>query len=119
VDAANLLAAGVYVVAEGANMPTTLRGSSIFLESRALYGPAKAANAGGVAVSGLEMTQNNMRYNSSREEIDGRLREIMKNIHGASLQAAERFGVPGNHVSGANIAGFLEVANAMMDQGIV
>jgi glutamate dehydrogenase (NADP+) len=119
VDAANLLEAGVYVVAEGANMPTTLSGANIFLESRILYGPAKAANAGGVAVSGLEMTQNNMRYNWSREEVDGRLREIMKNIHGASLQAAERFGVPGNYVSGANIAGFLKVANAMMDQGIV
>ncbi|HVS11989.1 MAG TPA: NADP-specific glutamate dehydrogenase [Planctomycetota bacterium] len=119
VDAANLLEAGVYVVAEGANMPTTLNGANIFLESRVLYGPAKAANAGGVAVSGLEMTQNNMRYNWSREEIDGRLREIMKNIHGTSLQAAERFGVPGNYVSGANIAGFLKVANAMMDQGIV
>jgi glutamate dehydrogenase (NADP+) len=119
VDAAHLLEAGVYVVAEGANMPTTLNGASIFLESRVLYGPAKAANAGGVAVSGLEMTQNNMRYNWSREEIDGRLREIMKNIHGTSLQAAERFGVPGNYVSGANIAGFLKVANAMMDQGIV
>jgi glutamate dehydrogenase (NADP+) len=119
VDAANLLGAGVYVVAEGANMPTTLSGANIFLESRILYGPAKAANAGGVAVSGLEMTQNNMRYNWSREEVDGRLREIMKNIHGASLQAAERFGVPGNYVSGANIAGFLKVANAMMDQGIV
>ena len=118
-DAANLLKGGVYVVAEGANMPTTLPGVNLFLESKILYGPAKAANAGGVAVSGLEMTQNSMRYNWSREEVDARLREIMKNIHRSSLEAAQRFGVPGNYVSGANIAGFLKVANAMMDQGVV
>jgi glutamate dehydrogenase (NADP+) len=119
IDARNLIKGGVYVVAEGANMPTTLPGVKVFLEKRILYGPAKAANAGGVAVSGLEMTQNSMRYQWSRDEVDARLREIMKNIHKSSLDAAERFGVPGNYVNGANIAGFLKVADAMMDQGLV
>jgi glutamate dehydrogenase (NADP+) len=119
IDARNLIKGGVYVVAEGANMPTTLPGMKVFLENRILYGPAKAANAGGVAVSGLEMTQNSMRYQWSRDEVDARLREIMKNIHKSSLDAAERFGAPGNYVNGANIAGFLKVADAMMDQGLV
>ena len=118
-DARNLTQNGVYVVAEGANMPTTLPGVKVFLEKRILYGPAKAANAGGVAVSGLEMTQNSMRYRWNREEVDARLREIMKNIHQSSLEAAMRFGTPGNYVAGANIAGFLKVADAMMDQGLV
>jgi len=118
-DAQNLVKNGVYVVSEGANMPTTADGVSVFLESRILYGPGKAANAGGVAVSGLEMAQNSMRYGWTREEVDNRLKLIMKNIHKACVDASERFGTPGNYVNGANIAGFLKVADAMMDQGIV
>jgi glutamate dehydrogenase (NADP+) len=118
-DAQNLLKNGVYAVSEGANMPTTLDGVSVFLENKVLYGPGKAANAGGVSVSGLEMAQNSMRYNWTREEVDNRLRLIMKNIHKACVEASERFGTPGNYVNGANIAGFLKVADAMMDQGIV
>jgi len=110
---------GVYLVSEGANMPTTTEGVNVFLESRVLFGPGKAANAGGVAVSGLEMAQNSMRYNWTREEVDNRLKLIMKNIHKACTEASERFGTPGNYVNGANIAGFLKVADAMMDQGIV
>jgi glutamate dehydrogenase (NADP+) len=118
-DAANLLKNGVYLVAEGANMPTDLDGVTQFLDARILYGPGKAANAGGVAVSGLEMAQNSMRFGWEREEVDNRLRIIMKSIHRACAETAERFGSPGNYVNGANIAGFLKVADAMMDQGIV
>ena len=118
-DAQALVKNGVFVVSEGANMPTTLDGVSVFLESKVLYGPGKAANAGGVAVSGLEMAQNSMRYSWTREEVDNRLQLIMKNIHKSCIEAAERFGTPGNYVNGANIAGFLKVADAMMDQGIV
>jgi glutamate dehydrogenase (NADP+) len=118
-DAANLLRNGVYVVAEGANMPSNLDATMQFLDARILYGPGKAANAGGVAVSGLEMAQNSMRYSWTREEVDNRLRIIMKSIHTACVETAERFGTPGNYVNGANIAGFLKVADAMMDQGIV
>ncbi len=118
-DAANLLRGGVYVVAEGANMPTNLDGVGQFVQAGILYGPGKAANAGGVAVSGLEMAQNSMRYSWLREEVDDRLRVIMKSIHKACVATSERFGVPGNYVSGANIAGFLKVADSMMDQGIV
>ncbi|HUV30000.1 MAG TPA: NADP-specific glutamate dehydrogenase [Acidobacteriota bacterium] len=118
-DARNLLDNGVYVVSEGANMPTMPEGVKLFLERGILYGPGKAANAGGVAVSGLEMAQNSMRYGWTREEVDDRLRLIMKSIHQACVQAAERFGTPGNYVNGANIAGFLKVADAMMDQGVV
>jgi len=118
-DAQNLVRNGIFVVSEGANMPTTPEGVSVFLESRTLYGPGKAANAGGVAVSGLEMAQNSMRYSWTREEVDARLQMIMKNIHKSCLDAAERFGTPGNYVNGANIAGFLKVADAMMDQGVV
>jgi glutamate dehydrogenase (NADP+) len=118
-DAQTLVKNGVYVVSEGANMPTTLDGVGVFLENRILYGPGKAANAGGVAVSGLEMAQNSMRYNWTREEVDNRLRIIMKNIHTSCVQASDRFGTPGNYVNGANIAGFLKVADAMMDQGVV
>jgi glutamate dehydrogenase (NADP+) len=118
-DAQNLVRNGVFVVSKGANMPTTPEGVSVFLESRILYGPGKAANAGGVAVSGLEMAQNSMRYNWTREEVDNRLQMIMKNIHKSCLDAADRFGTPGNYVNGANIAGFLKVADAMMDQGLV
>ncbi len=118
-DATNLLGNGVYVVSEGANMPTVPEGVEKFIESGILYGPGKAANAGGVAVSGLEMAQNSMRYGWTREEVDHRLQLIMMNIHDTCLAAAERFGAPGNYVHGANIAGFLKVADAMMDQGMV
>jgi len=119
VDAGNLVQNGVQVVSEGANMPTTPEGVHLFLEEKILYGPGKAANAGGVAVSGLEMAQNSMRYGWTREEVDNRLQMIMKDIHKACLGAAERFGTPGNYVNGANIAGFLKVADAMLDQGVV
>ncbi len=118
-DAANLLRNKVYVVAEGANMPTNLDGVMQFVEARILYGPGKAANAGGVATSGLEMAQNSMRYGWTREEVDNRLQLIMKSIHKACVETADRFGTPGNYVNGANIAGFLKVADAMMDQGVV
>ncbi|HYX23607.1 MAG TPA: NADP-specific glutamate dehydrogenase [Thermoanaerobaculia bacterium] len=118
-DAANLLRNGVYVVGEGANMPTTIDGVNQFLDAKILYGPGKAANAGGVATSGLEMAQNSMRYSWTREEVDNRLHLIMKSIHKACVETAERFGTPGNYVNGANIAGFLKVADAMLDQGLV
>ncbi len=118
-DAQNLLRNGVYLVAEGANMPTTLDGVKIFLDAKILYAPGKAANAGGVATSGLEMSQNSMRLNWSKEEVDRRLQEIMKNIHQVCVETAERYGAPGNYVHGANIGGFLKVANAMLDQGLV
>jgi glutamate dehydrogenase (NADP+) len=118
-DASNLLKNGVYVVAEGANMPTTLEGVKAFLDAKILYAPGKAANAGGVATSGLEMAQNSMRYSWTREEVDNRLHLIMKSIHKACVETSERFNTPGNYVNGANIAGFLKVADAMMDQGLV
>ena len=118
-DADNLLEGGVAVVSEGANMPSTPDAVERFLDKKILFGPGKAANAGGVAVSGLEMAQNSMRYSWTREEVDGRLKMIMKDIHTACVQAAERFGTPGNYVNGANIAGFLKVADAMLDQGVV
>ena len=118
-DAQNLLNNGVILVSEGANMPTTLDGVKLFLDNKILYGPAKAANAGGVAVSGLEMAQNSMRYSWTREEVDDKLRMIMKNIHKTCADTADRFGTPGNYVNGANIGGFLKVADAMLDQGIV
>jgi glutamate dehydrogenase (NADP+) len=118
-DAANLLKNGIYVIAEGANMPTTPEGIKQFVDSKILYGPGKAANAGGVATSGLEMSQNSMRIGWTREEVDQRLQGIMKSIHKACFETAERFGTPGNYVNGANIAGFLKVADAMMDQGLV
>jgi glutamate dehydrogenase (NADP+) len=118
-DAQNLLNNGVYVVSEGANMPTTIEGVNLFLEHKILYGPGKAANAGGVAVSGLEMSQNSMRISWTREEVDNRLAMIMKSIHKTCVDTAERFGTPGNYVNGANIGGFLKVADAMLDQGIV
>lgn len=118
-DAENLLRNGVYVVSEGANMPTTLEGVRRFLEARILFGPGKAANAGGVATSGLEMSQNSVRLSWTREEVDARLQGIMKAIHQACRETAEAFGTPGNYVNGANIAGFLKVADSMMDQGLV
>jgi glutamate dehydrogenase (NADP+) len=118
-DARNLLKNGVYVVAEGSNMPTTPEGVNVFLDAGILYAPGKAANAGGVATSGLEMSQNSMRISWPRDEVDSRLRQIMKSIHSACVEAAAAYGTPGNYVNGANIAGFLKVANAMMAQGLV
>jgi len=118
-DAQNLVANGVYVVSEGANMPTTYDGVQIFLDKKILYGPGKAANAGGVSVSGLEMSQNALGMSWSRDEVDEKLHGIMINIHKACFETAEAYGTPGNYVNGANIAGFLKVANAMLDQGLV
>ncbi len=118
-DAANLLRNGVYVVSEGANMPTSVAGVEQFLEAKILFGPGKAANAGGVATSGLEMAQNSMRISWTREEVDARLFNIMRTIHEVCHGTAEKYGTPGNYVNGANIAGFLKVANAMVDQGVV
>jgi glutamate dehydrogenase (NADP+) len=118
-DAENLLRNGVYVVSEGANMPTTMEGVHRFLEAKILYGPGKAANAGGVATSGLEMAQNSMRISWTREEVDARLYKIMNSIHATCYRTAEKYGTPGNYVNGANIASFLKVADAMMDQGLV
>ncbi len=118
-DAKTLLGNGCYVVSEGANMPSTPEAVELFVEKKILFGPGKAANAGGVAVSGLEMTQNSMRLGWSREEVDDRLHTIMKSIHTACIEASEQYNTPGNYVNGANIAGFIKVANAMMDQGVV
>jgi glutamate dehydrogenase (NADP+) len=118
-DAKNLIDNGVGVVAEGANMPTTPEGVDVFLESGLLYGPGKAANAGGVAVSALEMTQNSMRYSWTREEVDEKLKRIMQSIHDQAADAAKLYANEGNYVAGANVAGFLKIANSMMDQGLV
>ena len=118
-DAVTLLENGCVCVAEGANMPSEPEAVEHFLDKGILFGPGKAANAGGVAVSGLEMSQNSMRLSWTRDEVDQRLRVIMSDIHRNSLAAAEYYGVPGNYVAGANIAGFLKVANAMLDQGVV
>ena len=118
-DANALVSNGCICVCEGANMPTTLDGVKVFQDAGILYSPGKASNAGGVATSGLEMTQNSMRLPWSKEEVDHRLHEIMTNIHHTCVETAQRFGMPGNYVVGANIAGFLKVANAMLDQGLV
>ncbi len=118
-DAEILVKNGCFCVAEGANMPTTPEGANIFVKNKVLFGPGKAANAGGVAVSGLEMSQNSLRLSWTREEVDKRLHDIMISIHKASSEAAETYGHKGNYIIGANIAGFLKVANAMMDQGVV
>ena len=119
VNAAALVKNGCYCVSEGANMPSTLDAIKIFQENNVLYGPAKAANAGGVATSGLEMSQNSMRLSWSREEVDQRLHGIMKSIHKACLEASETYGKKGDYLMGANIAGFIKVANAMLAYGIV
>jgi glutamate dehydrogenase (NADP+) len=100
-------------------MPTAVEGFKVFTDAGILYAPGKASNAGGVATSGLEMSQNSMRLPWSREEVDKRLHEIMVRIHDTCLTTAEKFGDPGNYVNGANIAGFLKVADAMLDQGLV
>lgn len=118
-DARNLIRNGVGLVAEGSNMPSTPEAIDVFLDRKTLYAPGKASNAGGVAVSGLEMAQNSMRLNWPREEVDGRLHLIMKNIHKTCLDAAEEYGMPGNYQAGANIASFVKVVNAMLDQGLV
>ena len=118
-DAANLIKNGIKVVSEGANMPSTLEATRLFLEAGVLYGPAKAANAGGVATSGLEMSQNSARLSWTRDEVDDRLHKIMISIHKACFETAVAYGTPGNLVNGANIAGFVKVANSMLDQGLV
>jgi glutamate dehydrogenase (NADP+) len=118
-DAGHLIANGVFLVCEGANMPTVPDGIEIFLDNKLLYGPGKAANAGGVSVSGLEMTQNSMRLSWNREEVDTRLKMIMANIHKTCKDTAEQYGTPGNYMNGANIAGFVKVVEAMLDQGLV
>jgi glutamate dehydrogenase (NADP+) len=118
-DAENLIKNGVKLVAEGANMPCTPNAIKVFLDAGILYGPGKAANAGGVAVSGLEMSQNSTRYSWPREDVNARLLQIMKHIHSECLSAAEAYGHPGNYEVGANIAGFIKVAKAMMAQGVV
>jgi glutamate dehydrogenase (NADP+) len=118
-DAATLVMNGCKLVAEGANMPSTLEATRLFLEAKVLYGPAKAANAGGVATSGLEMSQNSLRLSWPREEVDDRLHKIMIAIHKNAFETAEKYGHPGNLVYGANIAGFVKVADAMLDQGLV
>jgi glutamate dehydrogenase (NAD(P)+)/glutamate dehydrogenase (NADP+) len=118
-DAQQLLSNGCFVIAEGANMPSTLEATHLFLGSKILYAPGKAANAGGVAVSGLEMTQNSMRLNWTREEVDARLRTIMHNIHEMCIKHGKEKDGSINYVKGANIAGFVKVANSMLAQGLV
>jgi glutamate dehydrogenase (NADP+) len=118
-DAKTLLANGCYLVSEAANMPTAPEGVDLFLKNKILYGPGKAANAGGVAVSGLEMAQNSMRLPWPRAEVDQRLRQIMATIYKNASTTAAEYDHPGNLVIGANIAGFVKVADAMLDQGVV
>ena len=118
-DACNLINRGISLVSEGANMPSTPEAIKIFIDKKILYAPGKASNAGGVAVSGLEMSQNSMRISWPREEVDNRLNGIMKSIHKTCLDAAAEYGDPGNYLVGANIAGFVKVVNAMIDQGVV
>lgn len=118
-DAQAFVGNGGYVVSEGANMPSTLEAVDVFLEKGILYGPGKAANAGGVAVSALEMAQNSSRVAWSFEEVDSRLKGIMKDIHANALKASEMYSEKGNYVAGANIAGFVKVADSMIAQGVV
>jgi glutamate dehydrogenase (NADP+) len=118
-DAKTLLNNGCFVISEGANMPSEPEAIDLYLEKKILYGPGKAANAGGVATSGLEMAQDAQFMQWSREEVDQKLQNIMKNIHDNSWNTAEEYGVPGNYVVGANIAGFVKVADSMIDQGVV
>jgi glutamate dehydrogenase (NADP+) len=117
--AQNIVKNGVVAVAEGANMPSSLEAIKIFLNAQILFGPAKAANACGVACSALEMSQNSMRYSWTFDEVDSKLKTIMTNIYDDSKKAAVEYGYDNNLVAGANIAGFLKVATAMMSQGIV
>jgi glutamate dehydrogenase (NADP+) len=118
-SAKTLVSNGVKAIGEGANMPSTLEAIDVFLNNGVLFGPAKAANAGGVAVSSLEMAQNSMRLSWTFEEVDAKLHEIMKNIYRNSVIASEEYGHPGNLVVGANIAGFTKVADAMIAQGVI
>jgi glutamate dehydrogenase (NADP+) len=118
-DARMLLKNGCMLISEGANMPSTPDAVDAFLAAKILYGPGKAANAGGVATSGLEMAQNSMRLSWNRDEVDQRLRRIMVDIHANAFATAAEYGSPGNYVLGANIAGFVKVADAMLDQGVV
>ncbi len=119
IDANNLVKNGVKLVGEGANMPVTIEGINILIDNGILYSPGKASNAGGVATSGLEMTQNYMGVYWTKEEVDRKLQDIMKTIHDNCLAAANDYGKPGNYMVGANIAGFLKVANAMKEQGVL
>jgi glutamate dehydrogenase (NADP+) len=118
-DADTLLKNGCYVITEGSNMPSTPEAVEKFVKAKVLYGPGKAANAGGVATSGLEMSQNSMRLSWTREEVDAKLKGIMQAIHAAAYQTAKDYGQPTNYVMGANIAGFVKVADSMIDQGVV
>jgi len=118
-DALNLVKNKVKLLGEGANMPTNPEAINILIDNGVMYAPGKASNAGGVATSGLEMTQNYMGQNWTREEVDTKLVNIMKNIHDTSLAAAKEYGKAGNYMIGANIAGFLKVAKAMQAQGVV
>lgn len=118
-DARNLVKGRVKLLAEGANMPTTIEGINVILDAGVMYAPGKASNAGGVATSGLEMTQNYMGQNWTREEVDEKLKDIMQGIHDTCLAAAKEYGKPGNYMAGANIAGFLKVARAMQAQGVI
>jgi glutamate dehydrogenase (NADP+) len=118
-DASNLVKNSIMLVAEGANMPSSIEAIQVYLDAGILYGPAKAANAGGVATSGLEMAQNSMRLAWTRDEVDHRLHQIMVAIHQTCYETAEKYGTPGNLLNGANIGGFVKVANAMLDQGLV
>ncbi|MFH1878250.1 MAG: NADP-specific glutamate dehydrogenase [Candidatus Omnitrophota bacterium] len=118
-DAKDLLKNGCFVISEGANMPSAPDAVDMFLEKKVLYGPGKAANAGGVATSGLEMSQNSQRLSWTREEVDQKLKRIMVDIHKQCIDAAKEYGQPGNYVMGANIAGFVKVADAMLEQGVI
>jgi len=118
-DAQNLVNNGVKLISEGANMPTTPEGIKVVMDNKMLYGLGKAANAGGVAVSGLEMSQNSMRYSWTREEVDAKLQRIMKDIHSAAFETSKAYGDEGNYPLGANIAGFTKVAKAMLAAGVV
>lgn len=118
-DALNLIKGGVTLVSEGANMPSTPGAIAVYQDNNIMYGPGKAANAGGVAVSGLEMAQNSMRIRWPRAEVDERLQQIMKSIHRTCLHSAAEYGMEGDYLAGANIAGFVKVVNAMLDQGLV
>nr|MBC8486151.1 glutamate dehydrogenase [Bacteroidota bacterium] len=118
-EAKTLISNGCYVVSEGANMPSTPEAVEVYLENKILYGPGKAANAGGVSVSGLEMSQNSMRYSWSREEVDNKLHNIMKDIHANCVKYGKEDDGYVNYVNGANLGGFVKVADAMLAQGMV
>jgi glutamate dehydrogenase (NADP+) len=118
-DAKTLLANGCFCVAEGANMPSTPEAVTAFLKAKILFAPGKASNAGGVATSGLEMSQNSLRYNWTREEVDAKLHQIMNDIHASCVQYGTQADGTVDYVKGANIAGFVKVADAMLDQGVV